>query len=51
MQCQFSAETQLLGTFRDKYLQLACYSSKEPGEFAVRLLELGVFQWTCLKED
>ena len=34
-----------------KYRQLACYSSKEPEESTVRLLKLGVFQRTYLKED
>ena len=51
MQCQFGAGTQLMSMFREKYRQLARYSSKEPEEFAVRLLELGVFQQTCLKVD
>ena len=42
MQWQFSAGKRLLGM--EKYRQLARCFSKEPDEFAVRLLELDVFQ-------
>ena len=49
MQWQFSAGKRLLGMFREKYGQLARCFSKEPEEFAVQLLELGVIQRTCLK--